>query len=367
MNDKLKIYKNRFCGISNYWNSLVNVLDKEETEKWQSISENISDADSFNALCAYALWDKLFYEDRIKYSFVDKNFYGENNAVRKHRMIRSIQNLWKENELFRNIIDEIVSHWPVLQDQIFEQEKHALIKCRNVGDYQEFIKTYPKTYGEFVLFAELKIAEHEHKSFRQFGDLKRRYPNSTLIGEISERIKIIKLKDGREIQCMYSKEVNSSKKLQDALEKFMESFVGPFNEEDNKTSQHGFYVLPEPITVSCWRTIVEECRIQDLDIKNITFSKDDSTYVVASYDTFEKMTVKLGYLLSLGFFIPTLFQLQCLSYDASVLCQKGWEWFRLNDANSGQAGVIGEFEDQLPKVYKIPKNKYGVCRMVFFQ
>ena len=367
-------YQGSFAKIGDmdYWKVFVNLLDKEEVKEWQAINALAPD-EKLNVLHAYVLWDKLFYLCQSEYPYDECRFYGKGFEEKKQRMVRTIRSLWNEHKLLMQKIELVASHWVDFRNQFFEDEKKVFDTCEKIDDYETFLNQYPGTYGEFLLLAQLRISELTHQPFRQFGELKRRFPNSDYVAKDVTRIKTIDL-NGREIQCMYSKQVENNKKLQDAMRKLMKSFVGPFDETgETSNSQHVLYVLREPLTLSLWRTIVQECCLKDVDLLFPTFCKNNLAKVIAKFETFEKMAVKLSELLSIDFFIPTCMQLNHISG-----CNKDnvwkWEWVRYTEKDHEIAGVIdkssiGKTEKNHDNwlIHEISKDCYADCRLAFFQ
>ena len=357
---------------NDYWDEFVNLLNEEEFEEWQVIN-GLAPDDEINVLHAYVLWDKLFYLCQSEYPYDECRFYGKGLKEKKLKMVRTIRGLWKKHELLRQKIELVASHWVDFRNQFFEEEKKVFDSCEKIDDYNAFLKQYPDTYGEFILLAQLRISELAHQPFRQFGELKRCFPNSDYVAKDVARIKTMVL-NGREVQCMYSNEVENNKMLQDAMRKFMKSFVGPFEETGNTGNpQIGLYVLREPLTLSLWRTIVQECCLKDIDLLFPTFQKKGDAMIVAQYETFEKMAAKLSELLSIDFFIPTIMQLNYIrAYDKENVWK--WEWARYSEKASKVARVIekssiGKMEKDRDDwlIHEIPKDCYADCRLAFLQ
>ena len=199
----------------------------------------------------------------------------------------------------------------------------------------------------------------ELKSTYQDGDLYRKKENETGKYYIEEK----------RIEYKYSKRVESNKKLRDALEKFINSFIGPFDYCEGNNKHVGFYLLSEPLGLSFWRTIVKECNLKDADFLFHTFGKDEESKVITTYDTFEKMITIIGELLSVKFKMPT--ENQWYNYcNFAQSCSWHWEWIQTEVMESKMAKVISVVQNEKrvlsPHTYLVPRNKYAACRLVFY-
>ena len=357
----------------NYWNELSNISGTEIETFWE-LNNNIPRGNR-ESFYAFVLWDKLFYgENQEKYPYKDAVFYGRSKQDKAQR-IKNVQELLK-NAQIRPYLDDVISHWNIFRDQLFQVEIEELDKCEKPSDYDAFLNRHPETYGELILRARYHKSVLEHKPFDGYSELVRRFPNSELVSKLKDKIKIC-----NGIQYMMSDEVCKNELLKSSLHHFMEGFQGPYS-TDGLTRAKKIYIQDTPVLLSLWYAILDNYKIEDKEIELFVYanSKSSNKAVVASYYLFEKIISKMNEMLALNMSIPTMEQWMCIKTEGSLNKYKSTnptmgvnrrEW--LFDTSEDMAQIVDAdtfFEKPKlhePMVHRINKSRYAECRIVIEQ
>lgn len=357
MGIQLNDYYKKFSTL-NYWYSFLDVCD--EFRGYQDLNKCIS-SDLQEDFYAYVLWDKLFYNNE-DFLFDEDLFFGD--ITKKTQRIDNIHKVLK-NQKAREYLDIIASRWPAFRDHFYSQDKSKLDKCKTIKDYDDFINTNPDTYGEYIFIAEYKKSRIAKKPFRHLSELKRRFPKSELLSQISDRIQIV-----NGIQYMFSEEIEENETIQKLLIDFINNFE-LISLQGTNDRISCFMCQRIPISNELWYAVIDLFNL-DIGKSPLKFRnrKELCKFAVATYYEFEQVMQKLSELLSVNFVLPTSDQmLTIIKKQNSVKLDKEgqWEWIRAPDGKNGNVVYTTNYSainKDMMTVYNVPKQFYAAGRLI---
>ena len=362
MGRQLNDYYKSFPALD-YLAAFFDVCSNDELGEFQELNKCIN-PDFLGDFYAYVLWDKLFYNNE-DFLYDEDKFFGD--ITKKIQRIDNIHKVLK-NQKAREYLDIIASRWSAFRDQFYSRDKTKLDKCKTIKDYDEFINTHPETYGEYIFIAEYKKSRIGKKPFRHLLELKRRFPKSELLSQISDRIQIV-----NGIQYMFSEEIEENKTIQKLLIDFINDFeLISLQETNDRISR--FMCQRIPISNELWYAVIDLFNLNigksPLKIRN---RKEFCKFAVATYYEFEQVMQKLSELLSVNLVLPTSDQMLTITkkQKSFKFDKEGqWEWIRAPDGENGNVVYTTNYSAtnrDMMTVYNVPKHFYAAGRLIIEQ
>lgn len=264
----------------------------------------------------------------------------------------------------KKIITDIIRRKIVIRDLVYHKEKEFI--TTDIVDKQallNFIATNP--YREFLLLAKYKLSRIDGTSFDEANEVLDEYLDSDIL-PIEDIRQLIKTVNG--IQFQFSGDAISSPLLQNALMSFLGSLTPP-------SQTNGVYIQSEPIKVSLWKDIVDNCTnieisaeeyqqlhyelslYGDLDTNNENDNGDSIISTYKNYNSFIKLLNSLIVGCTVDF--PTKDQI----LESHTIPQNiNYIW--VNDNKTDKTPLIIRCSDC--KSVNIPPNNYGCCMLAVY-